>query len=59
MAEGENAAQIALQRAVDLRYAGQSSELTLPIVDADPDISGQAGIEHPQFFYTLGERFDC
>ena len=56
MAEGENATQISdsrngvtMQRAVDLRYAGQSSELTLPIVDAD--------IEQPQFFHTLGERF--
>ena len=59
MAEGENATQIALQRAVDLRYAGQSSELTLPIVDADPDLSGsrQVGIGQPQFFHTLGERF--
>ena len=49
MAEGETATQIILQRAVDLRYAGQSSELTLPIVDAD--------IEQSQFFHTLGERF--
>ena len=49
MAEGENAAHIALQRAVDLRYAGQSSELTLPIVEGD--------IGQPQFFHTLGERF--
>ena len=49
MAEGENAAQVALQRAVDLRYAGQSSELTLPIVEGD--------IRQPQFFHTLGERF--
>ena len=49
MAEGENAAQVALQRAVDLRYAGQSSELTLPIVEGD--------IGQPQFFHTLGERF--
>ena len=61
MAEGENATQVTLQRAVDLRYAGQSSELTLPIVDADPDQipigSGLVGIEHPQFFHTLGERF--
>ena len=61
MAEGENATQVTLQRAVDLRYAGQSSELTLPIIDADPDQipigSGLVGIEHPQFFHTLGERF--
>ena len=49
MAEGENDAQIVMQRAVDLRYAGQSSELTLTIVDAD--------IGGPQFFRTLGERF--
>ena len=49
MAEGETATQIILQRAVDLRYAGQSSELTLPIVNAD--------IGRPQFFHTLGERF--
>ena len=49
MAEGETTAQVILQRAVDLRYAGQSSELTLPIVDSD--------IGQPQFFYTLGERF--
>ena len=49
MAEGETATQIILQRAVDLRYAGQSSELTLPIVNAD--------IGQPQFFHTLGERF--
>ena len=49
MAEGENDAQIVMQRAVDLRYAGQSSELTLTIVDAD--------IGDPQFFQTLGERF--
>ncbi len=56
MAEGETAAQVSasrngviLQRAVDLRYAGQSSELTLPIVDAD--------IGQPQFFHILGERF--
>ena len=49
MAEGENAAQIVMQRAVDLRYAGQSSELTLPIVNAD--------IGQSQFFDTLGERF--
>ena len=38
-----------LQRAVDLRYAGQSSELTLPIIDTDIDL--------PQFFDILGERF--
>ena len=56
MAEGENAAQVSdsrngvvLQRAVDLRYAGQSSELTLPIVEGD--------IGQSQFFHTLGERF--
>ena len=49
MAEGETATQIILQRAVDLRYAGQSSELTLPIVNAD--------IGQSQFFHTLGERF--
>ena len=49
MAEGETATQIILQRAVDLRYAGQSSELTLPIVNAD--------IGQLQFFHTLGERF--
>ena len=49
MAERENAAQVVLQRAVDLRYAGQSSELTLPIVEAN--------IGQPQFFHTLGERF--
>ena len=49
MVEGENAAQIVMQRAVDLRYAGQSSELTLPIVNAD--------IGQSQFFDTLGERF--
>ena len=49
MAEGETATQVTLQRAVDLRYAGQSSELTLPIVNAD--------IRRPQFFHTLGERF--
>ena len=49
MAEGETATEIILQRAVDLRYAGQSSELTLPIVNAD--------IGRPQFFHTLGERF--
>ena len=49
MAEGETATQVTLQRAVDLRYAGQSSELTLPIVNAD--------IGRPQFFHTLGERF--
>ncbi|RKU12160.1 hydantoinase [Candidatus Poribacteria bacterium] len=40
---------VVLQRAVDLRYAGQSSELTLPIVEGD--------IGQPQFFHTLGERF--
>ncbi len=49
LAEGENAAQVILQRAVDLRYAGQSSELTLPVVDAE--------VGQPQFFDTLGERF--
>ena len=49
MAEGESGTGVTLQHAVDLRYAGQSSELTLPIVDAD--------IENPQFFHTLGERF--
>lgn len=49
MAEGETVSQIILQRAVDLRYAGQSSELTLPIIDTD--------IGQPQFFHTLGERF--
>lgn len=41
--------RIIVQRTVDLRYAGQSSELTLPIVDTDIDL--------PQFFDTLGERF--
>lgn len=40
---------VVLQRAVDLRYAGQSSELTLSIVEGD--------IGQPQFFHTLGERF--
>ena len=49
MTEGENATQVIVQRAVDLRYAGQSSELTLPIVDTD--------VGQPQFFDTLGERF--
>ena len=49
MAEGENGTHVTLQLAVDLRYAGQSSELTLPIVDTD--------IGDPQFFQTLGERF--
>ena len=49
MAEGENDTHVTLQHAVDLRYAGQSSELTLPIVEAD--------IGRSQFFHILGERF--
>lgn len=59
MAEGATATQVILQRAVDLRYVGQSSELTLPIVDSNPDRSGsqQVRIGQPQFFHILGERF--
>jgi N-methylhydantoinase A len=40
---------VVLQRAVDLRYVGQSSELTLPITDTD--------VGDPQFVHKLGERF--
>ncbi len=49
MAERENHVHVTLQHAIDLRYAGQSSELTLPIVDTD--------IGDPQLFHTLGDRF--
>ncbi|MBI1922689.1 hydantoinase/oxoprolinase family protein [Candidatus Poribacteria bacterium] len=50
--EGE--APMVLQYAVDVRYVGQSFELTLPLDDAA--VRG-ARVDGAQFVHTLGERF--
>ena len=47
--EGETAAQVILQRAVDVRYVGQSFELTFPLTDAE--------LRDTQFVHALAERF--
>jgi N-methylhydantoinase A len=45
---------VVLQRAVDLRYVGQSFELTLPLAETDLQDTEMHGA---QFARTLGERF--
>jgi N-methylhydantoinase A len=47
--EGETAAQVILQCAVDVRYVGQSFELTFPLTDAE--------LRDTQVVHTLAERF--
>ena len=52
--EGETTAGLVWQRAVDLRYIGQSYELSLSL--ADLEIAGPQG-NHAQLIQTLSERF--
>ena len=52
--QGEGTAHTVLQRAVDLRYVGQSFELTLPLANEDVR---DAAINSRQFATTLAERF--
>jgi N-methylhydantoinase A len=60
-ADGEDPARCRIDTALDLRYAGQSFEITVPFVDNDRPagghVTGQSSVaELAELFHTLHER---